>query len=108
MKTPTSSEPFKATQTTTGHLTAAQLALVLSQITTDAMVPQDLLSRCVDNAPDVEAVNNYCTAMEAISQRIAWVADTACSGLPSQACMAVGVADFPTSLFLMPRFQEGD
>ncbi len=106
MKTATSPEPFKATQTTTGHITAAQLALVLSQITRDAMVLQDLLNICVDHSGDCEAVDNYCTAMEAISQRIAWVADTACSGLPGQQVMALGVAHFPTDLFLAPGFRE--
>lgn len=107
MKTATSPEPFKATQTTTGHLTPLQLALVLGQITNDAMALTDLLNRCVDNAPDVSAVNSYCLAMEAVAQRIAWVADTACGGLPGQQFMAVGVSDTPTGLFLMPRFQEG-
>jgi len=69
-----SATPFKVRQTSTGHITAEQLALVLGCIAADALVLKDMASRCCDVPPDTDSVNSYCTAIGAIAKRLAWAA----------------------------------
>lgn len=99
--------PFKVRQTSTGHITNEQLGLVLGCIAADALVLKDMAIRCCDVAPDTDSVNNYCTAMGAIAERLAWAADTASGGIFGMAGPVVGVSQCPTGLFLPPAFSEG-
>lgn len=99
--------PFKVRQTNTGHITTEQLALVLGCIAADALVLKDMAARCCDCAPDPASVNNYCTAIGAIAERMAWAADTASGGLFGLATSVVGVSQCPAELFLPPAFSEG-
>jgi hypothetical protein len=100
--------PFKVRQTSTGHITNEQLALVLGCIAADALVLKDMASRCCDVAPDTDSVNTYCTAIGAIAERLAWAADTASGGLPGVTSPNLGISEFPAALFLPPLFSKGD
>lgn len=103
MKTPATTH-FSVRQSSTGRITNEQLALALGCIAADALVLKDLASRCCDVAPDTDSVNTYCTAMQAIAERMAWAADTASGGLPGVTSPNLGVSERPAGLFLPPAF----
>lgn len=96
--------PFTVRQSTAGEVTAKQIGLALSCIAADALVIKDMANRCADQAPDVTAVNAYCTAIEAIAEKLSWVADTVCSGVVGAGGYGYGMAENPTELFMSPAF----
>jgi len=97
--------PFAVRQSALGEMTAKQISLALGCIAADALVIKDMASRCADNAPDVTAVNSYCTAIEALSEKLAWMADTASCGTPGATGFDMGVAESPADLFFPPAFR---